>query len=392
MVESRSELCFRTLKLVIVLCLTCSILYNNDWASRISLASVLRFRTAAVQAHLETRTPVTSRSKNPPRSSPATESESDATQVNPAETNQKFGFLGSIKRRLRQWQSIACVAQALLHVLCFLTLEKDRTKSRNVIFRDRERHKAGLDVSKTDQHFDTHSSRESNVIAAEIGNGASEATGEHEEGSLREAEEGRAGLTAQAMGETEACTSVQSEGGRGWVESDPDDESSAKSSAQIVFSEPLANGSAGAEAALPPSVVYAEESRKAVSGQCQETAGVGCSEDVTPSASPTEERPSMQSSLEDDPQKEDRGSGVKRSNKEGSSSAPVIQAMVQDNFKPREMYVPGTIVHVVRVREGGAWPILSSGRRRHVAVLADRAALRKVPVHPNTFLDHMPWR
>jgi hypothetical protein len=59
---------------------------------------------------------------------------------------------------------------------------------------------------------------------------------------------------------------------------------------------------------------------------------------------------------------------------------------------PRELFVPGTIVHVIRVEDGGFWPTPNFGRWKHKAVLVDRTSLREMPIHSSMFLDHLPWR
>lgn len=59
---------------------------------------------------------------------------------------------------------------------------------------------------------------------------------------------------------------------------------------------------------------------------------------------------------------------------------------------PRELFVPGTIVHVIRVEDGGYWPTPNFGRWKHKAVLVDRTSLREMPIHSSMFLDHLPWR
>lgn len=65
---------------------------------------------------------------------------------------------------------------------------------------------------------------------------------------------------------------------------------------------------------------------------------------------------------------------------------------MDDSAYPRELFVPGTIVHVIRVEEGGYWPTPRFGQWRHRAVLVDRSSLRELPIHASMFLDHLPWR
>ncbi|GBG68218.1 hypothetical protein CBR_g2768 [Chara braunii] len=56
---------------------------------------------------------------------------------------------------------------------------------------------------------------------------------------------------------------------------------------------------------------------------------------------------------------------------------------------PVELFLPGQVIHLIRIHGGGQWP---PSRPKHRAVVVDRRRLAEVRVSPSMFLDHLPWR
>uniref|UniRef100_A0A7C8ZRE5 Uncharacterized protein n=2 Tax=Opuntia streptacantha TaxID=393608 RepID=A0A7C8ZRE5_OPUST len=64
---------------------------------------------------------------------------------------------------------------------------------------------------------------------------------------------------------------------------------------------------------------------------------------------------------------------------------------------PPEVFLPGLVIHLIRLRRGIKLPLWKHGGAReeeppYRAILADRENFKEILISPNMFLDHLPWR